>query len=95
MAKLSDLLGRRPVYVLSVTIFALGSLLVTFRPNFGVLLIGRSVQGFGSGGIFPVAVTIIGETFPSHRQGRTLGLLGAVFGLAFPVWWEHRWATSY
>jgi EmrB/QacA subfamily drug resistance transporter len=85
MAKLSDLLGRRPIYVLAVTIFALGSLLVTFCPNFAVLLIGRSVQGFGSGGIFPVAVTIIGETFPAHRRGRTLGLLGAVFGLAFLI----------
>ena len=83
MAKLSDLLGRRPIYILAVTIFALGSLLVTFCTNFGVLLIGRSVQGFGSGGIFPVAVTIIAETFPAHRRGRTLGLLGAVFGLAF------------
>jgi EmrB/QacA subfamily drug resistance transporter len=85
MAKLSDLLGRRPIYVLAVSIFALGSLLVTFCPNFAVLLIGRSVQGFGSGGIFPVAVTIIGETFPPSKRGRTLGLLGAVFGLAFLI----------
>jgi EmrB/QacA subfamily drug resistance transporter len=85
MAKLSDLKGRRPVYVWAVSIFALGSLLVAVCPNFAVLLIGRSVQGFGSGGIFPVAVTIIGETFPAHRRGRTLGLLGAVFGLAFLI----------
>ena len=85
MAKLSDLLGRRPIYLSAVTLFALGSVLVAVCPNFGVLLIGRSVQGFGSGGIFPVAVTIIGETFPAHRRGRTLGLLGAVFGLAFLI----------
>ena len=85
MAKLSDLKGRRPIYVWAVSIFALGSLLVAVCPNFAVLLIGRSVQGFGSGGIFPVAVTIIGETFPAHRRGRTLGLLGAVFGLAFLI----------
>ncbi len=41
MAKLSDLLGRRPIYVSAVTLFALGSLLVAFCPNFAVLLIGR------------------------------------------------------
>ncbi len=85
MAKLSDVFGRRPVYVLDVTIFALGSLLVAASSNFGMLLVGRSVQGLGAGGIFPVASAVIGDTFPPEKRGSALGLIGAVFGIAFIV----------
>ncbi|ADU52065.1 major facilitator superfamily MFS_1 [Thermaerobacter marianensis DSM 12885] len=83
MAKLSDLRGRRPIYMLDVGLFALGSLVVAAAPSFPVLLVGRALQGFASGGIFPVASATIGETFPPERRGRALGMTGAMFGLAF------------
>ena len=85
MAKMSDLFGRRLVYVLDVSLFAAGSLLVALSPSFGVVLVGRAIQGFGAGGIFPVASAVIGDTFPPERRGRALGLIGAVFGLAFII----------
>ncbi len=85
MAKLSDRFGRRAVYVADVSIFALGSLVVALSPAFWVLLVGRAVQGLGSGGIFPVASAVIGDVFPVERRGRALGLIGAVFGIAFLV----------
>jgi EmrB/QacA subfamily drug resistance transporter len=85
MAKLSDALGRRAIYVLDLALFAVGSLAVAFSPTFAVLLVGRAVQGFGAGGIFPVASAVIGDTFPAERRGRALGLMGAVFGLAFLI----------
>src|SRR5262245_30046153 len=67
MAKLSDLLGRRSIYVLDVLLFALGSLLVALSPSLAVLLAGRAVQGIGAGGIFPVASAVIGDTFPPEK----------------------------
>ncbi len=87
MAKLSDRLGRRSIYVLDVALFGLGSLIVAISSNspFAVLLIGRALQGFGAGGIFPVASAVIGDTFPPEKRGGALGLIGAVFGLAFLV----------
>ncbi len=85
MAKLSDAWGRRIVYVADVLLFALGSLVVALSPTFGVLLVGRAVQGLGAGGIFPVASAVIGDTFPPERRGSALGLIGAVFGVAFLV----------
>lgn len=87
MAKLSDLFGRRSIYVLDVTLFALGSLVVALSPSnlFAVLLAGRALQGLGAGGIFPVASAVIGDTFPPEKRGSALGLIGAVFGLAFLV----------
>ncbi|MCC7119092.1 MAG: MFS transporter [Anaerolineales bacterium] len=87
MAKLSDLFGRRLIYVLDVALFGLGSLMVALAPAnlFSALLIGRALQGFGAGGIFPVASAVIGDTFPPEKRGGALGLIGAVFGLAFLI----------
>ncbi len=87
MAKLSDTFGRRAIYILDVILFGIGSLVVSLStPNlFAVLLAGRALQGLGAGGIFPVASAIIGDTFPPEKRGGALGLIGAVFGLAFLV----------
>lgn len=85
MSKLSDRYGRRSVYVADVALFAIGSLAVALAPSFGILLAGRALQGFGAGGIFPVASAVIGDTFPDEKKGSALGMIGAVFGLAFIV----------
>jgi EmrB/QacA subfamily drug resistance transporter len=85
MAKLSDALGRRAIYVLDLALFAAGSLIVAVSPFYWFLLAGRAVQGLGAGGIFPVASAVIGDTFPAEKRGRALGLMGAVFGVAFLI----------
>jgi MFS family permease len=83
MAKLSDRLGRRLVYVADVVLFAIGSGMVAGASSFGMLLAGRAVQAFGAGGIFPVASATIGDVIPAEKRGAALGLIGAVFGIAF------------
>ena len=85
MAKLSDIMNRRIIYILDVLMFAAGSLIVALSPNFSALLVGRSIQGFGAGGIFPVASAVIGDSFPEEKRGSALGLIGAVFGIAFII----------
>ena len=88
MARLSDRFGRRTIYTLDVGLFAAGSLIVALSHGTGafwLLLAGRALQGLGAGGIFPVASAVIGDTFPAERRGSALGLIGAVFGLAFLV----------
>lgn len=84
-AKLSDRFGRRSIYMLSVFLFAIGSLIVALSHTFDMLMLGRAVQGFGSSGIFPVASAVVGDVFPPEKRGRILGLIGAVFGLAFII----------
>ncbi len=85
MAKLSDQFGRRWIYILDISLFALGSLVVGLSGSFAWVLVGRAIQGFGAGGIFPVASAVIGDTFPPEKRGGALGLIGAVFGLAFLI----------
>ena len=84
-ARLSDVFGRRSIYVLALGIFAVGSLIVSVTSNFEWLLVGRAVQGFGASGIFPVASATVGDLFPVEKRGRIVGMLGAVFGLAFLI----------
>lgn len=83
MANLSDRHGRRPVFLASVAIFALGSVLVAVAPSFWMIVAARAVQGVGAGGISPAASAIVGDVFPSEQRGRALGLIGATFGMAF------------
>jgi multidrug resistance protein len=83
MARLSDGYGRRTVYLIDVSLFVLGALTVALAPTFAVLLVGRMLQGLGASGIFPVASAVVGDLFPPEKRGRTLGIIGAVFGLAF------------
>ena len=83
MANLSDRLGRRPVYLFSVSLFALGSLLIALSPNFWMLIVSRAIQGAGAGGITPTASAVVGDVFAPEKRGRMLGLIGATYGMAF------------
>lgn len=83
MAYFSDRHGRRPVYLASVALFALGSLCIAVAPSFDMLLASRAIQGIGAGGIAPVASAVIGDVFTAERRGRILGLIGATHGMAF------------
>ena len=83
MAYFSDRHGRRPVYLGSVALFAIGSLCIAYAPSFDLLLVSRAIQGIGAGGIAPVASAVIGDVFTAQRRGRILGLIGATHGMAF------------
>ena len=84
-AKLSDKYGRRRIYIISILIFAFGSLVVSLTNSYDYLLLGRAIQGFGASGIFPVASAVIGDLYPKEKRGQLLGLLGSVFGIAFMI----------
>ena len=83
MAYFSDRHGRRPVYLTSVALFAIGSMCIAAAPSFDLLLVSRAIQGIGAGGIAPVASAVIGDVFTAERRGRILGLIGATHGMAF------------
>ncbi len=85
MSKMADVYGRRLVFCMDIGLFAMGAIVVATSPPFEVVLAGRALQGFGAAGIFPVSSAVIGDVFPKEQQGRALGLLGSVFGLAFIV----------
>ena len=83
MANLGDRHGRRPVYLASISLFALGSLVIALSPSFWLIVVGRAIQGVGGGGIIPTASAVIGDALPPKERGRALGLIGATYGMAF------------
>lgn len=82
MAKLSDIYGRKSIYIIDILLFAVGSIITITSFSFEMLLLGRAVQGIGAGGIFPVANAFIGDIFPRDKIGGALGILGSVWGLS-------------
>jgi EmrB/QacA subfamily drug resistance transporter len=85
VAKLSDRHSRRAVYAACLALFGAGSLLVSGAPDFTWLLAGRAIQAVGAGGLLPVAGAVVADAFPVERRGRVLGLIGAVYGVAFVI----------
>ena len=83
--KLSDVYGRRPLLLIGVSLFLVGSALSGLSQSMGELIIFRGIQGLGAGAIFPIALAVIGDLFSPAERGRYQGLFGAVFGLSFII----------
>ena len=81
--KLSDIYGRKPIFMIGITIFLIGSALSGLSQSMAMLILFRGIQGVGAGSLFPVALSIIGDMFTPKERGRYQGLFGAVFGVAF------------
>ena len=82
MAKFSDFYGRKKIFILDVILFGIGSCLIAFSMNIESIFLGRIIQGFGCGGLFPVAGAFVGDAFPLNERGKALGILGSVFGIS-------------
>jgi EmrB/QacA subfamily drug resistance transporter len=83
--KLSDLFGRKPMFMIGIVIFLVGSALSGLSQNMTQLIAFRGLQGIGAGSLFPIALAVIGDLFSPAERGKYQGLFGAVFGIAFIV----------
>src|SRR5947208_6212862 len=80
--KLSDMFGRRVLFLVSISIFLVGSALCGLSQSMTQLIAFRALQGFGAGGIIPLAQATIGDLFSARERGRYAGYTGAVFASA-------------
>ncbi len=80
--KLSDLLGRKPIFLFGVVVFLLGSALSGAAQSMNQLIIFRAFQGIGAGALMPIAVAIVGDLFTPRERGKWQGVTGAVWGFS-------------
>jgi EmrB/QacA subfamily drug resistance transporter len=80
--RLSDLYGRRRMYLTGVAIFLVGSVLSGASTSMVQLIAARALQGLGAGGIIPLSMTIVGELYALSERARTQALFSGVWGVA-------------
>src|SRR4051794_14825191 len=80
VGRLGDIYGKERVLVLTLSAFALGSLIAALSHSLGLLVAGRAVQGIG-GAVFPLAFGIIRDEFPREKVAQAIGLISATFGV--------------
>src|SRR4051794_21137503 len=79
--KLSDLFGRRPIFLFGIGVFMLGSVLAGLSQEMWQLVAARGIQGLGAGALLPIAMAVIPHLFAASGRRRYQGLVGAALGL--------------
>ncbi len=80
--KLADLYGRKPVLLVGIAVFLLGSTLCGFAWSMSSLIVFRLLQGVGAGAIQPISVTVVGDLYSVEERGRVQGWLASVWGIS-------------
>ncbi len=80
--KLSDIYGRRPMFLTAISIFIFGSILCTFSTSMYELAAFRAIQGIGAGGLFSMALAILADIVPPRERAKYQGYFLAVFGMS-------------
>ena len=80
--KVGDLVGRKYLFIGALAIFVLGSVVGGLADSMGSLIIARTIQGIGGGGLMILSQAIIADVVPVSDRGRYMGIMGAVFGVS-------------
>jgi EmrB/QacA subfamily drug resistance transporter len=84
-SKLADTIGRKPVMLIGIGLFLLGSILCGFAWSMPSLIAFRVVQGLGAGAVAPMSITIAGDIYTVHERAKAQGYLASVWGIASVV----------
>ncbi len=79
---LADVYGRKPIMLVGIGIFLLGSLLAGFAWSMPIMIFCRLIQGAGAGALQPVAMTIVADLYPARERGKVQGYLGSVWAVS-------------
>ncbi|QHC63247.1 MFS transporter [Rathayibacter festucae] len=83
--KLSDVIGRKPIMLIGIGLFLVGSLLCGLAWSMPALIAFRALQGLGAGAIQPMGITIAGDIYTVAERAKTQGYLASVWGISSVV----------
>jgi DHA2 family multidrug resistance protein len=98
---LARMLGRKTFFLICLALFSLSSILCGLAPNLQALLLFRILQGFGGGGMVPVAQSILADSFPPEKRGQAFALFGIavvvapVVGPTLGGWISDNWSWQW
>jgi MFS family permease len=78
IGRVSDMVGRRPVFIASLFLFLAGSVWLPFAPDLPTFIAGRVLTALGGGAMVPVGMAIIGDIYRPEKRPSALGILGAI-----------------
>ncbi len=80
--KLADVYGRKPMMLVGIAIFLIGSILAGFAGSMMTMVVFRLIQGVGAGAVQPVAITIVADLYPARERGKIQGYLASVWAIS-------------
>ncbi|WP_085507910.1 MDR family MFS transporter [Thalassobacillus devorans] len=80
--KLSDIFGRKPIFLIGISVFLIGSTLSGFAVSMEMLIFTRLIQGLGAGALMPIATTIVGDIYTKEERANIQGYLSSVWGIS-------------
>lgn len=84
-SKLADMVGRKPIILIGIGLFLVGSILSGFADSMLALIIFRAIQGIGAGAVLPIAITIAGDIYTVQERAKVQGYLASVWAIAAVV----------
>ena len=84
LGRLGDMVGKRRVMLVVLSLLLVGTVLAALAPSLGVLVVGRVLQG-AAGAVMPLSIGIVRDTLPREKVSVTIGLLSAIFGIGAGV----------
>lgn len=85
LGSFSTVFGRKPILILSLAFFGIGAIVAALANDFGVILVGRSIQGIGGGGILVLEEVIVTDMVPLRDRGKWMSVVSAVWALGTVV----------
>ncbi|WP_188940805.1 MFS transporter [Nakamurella endophytica] len=83
--RVADMVGRKPVMLLGIGLFLLGSVLCGIAWDMPALIVFRAVQGLGAGAVQPMSITIAGDIYTLQERAKAQGYLASVWGISAVV----------
>ncbi|MFI6681237.1 MFS transporter [Kribbella sp. NPDC050470] len=78
IGRIADVIGRTPVLIGALLLFAVGSLITAGAYDLSLIVTGRFLQGVGGGGLVPATLALVADLWPADRRGLPLGVVSAV-----------------